>query len=74
MHDVVSTGTASGMGLPADVYAKTGTADVTAGTQPNAWFVAFEPSKDVAVADMVLNAGYGAQNAAPQVKTFLAGY
>ncbi|HEX6450384.1 MAG TPA: penicillin-binding transpeptidase domain-containing protein [Trebonia sp.] len=74
MHDVVSEGTGSGMGFASDVYAKTGTADVTAGTQPNAWFVAFEPSKDVGIADVVLNAGYGATNAAPQVKAFLNGY
>ena len=74
MHDVVSSGTAAGMGFGSDVYAKTGTADVTAGTQPNAWFVAFDPSKDVGIADVVLNAGYGAENAAPQVKTFLDKY
>jgi Penicillin binding protein transpeptidase domain/NTF2-like N-terminal transpeptidase domain len=74
MHDVVSEGTASGMGFGSDVYAKTGTADVTAGTQPNAWFVAFDPSKNVAIADVVLNAGYGATNAAPQVKAFLDKY
>ena len=74
MHDVVSEGTGSGMGFGSDVYAKTGTADVTAGTQPNAWFVAFDPTKDVAIADVVLNAGYGATNAAPQVKTFLDKY
>jgi len=74
MHDVVSQGTGSGMGFGSDVYAKTGTASVTAGTQPNAWFVAFAPDKDVAVADLVLNSGYGSQNAAPEVKTLLNGY
>lgn len=74
MRAVVTQGTGSGMGFGPDVYAKTGTADVTAGTQPNAWFVAFDPHKDVAIADLVINAGYGAQNAAPQVKTFLDKY
>ncbi|MBO0821702.1 MAG: hypothetical protein J2P26_12735, partial [Nocardiopsaceae bacterium] len=74
MRAVVTQGTAAGMGFGSDVYAKTGTADVTAGTQPNAWFVAFAPDKDVAIADLVVNAGYGAQNAAPQVKSFLDGY
>lgn len=74
MRAVVTSGTGSGMGFGPNVYAKTGTADVTAGTQPNAWFVAFDPTKDVAMADLVVNAGYGAQNAAPQVKTFLDKY
>ena len=74
MRAVVTQGTAAGQGFGSDVYAKTGTADVTAGTQPNAWFVAFAPDKDVAVADVVLNAGYGATNAAPEVKTLLDKY
>jgi cell division protein FtsI/penicillin-binding protein 2 len=74
MRAVVTQGTGAGQGFGPDVYAKTGTADVTSGTQPNAWFVAFAPDKDVAVADVVLNAGYGAANAAPQVKTLLDKY
>jgi cell division protein FtsI/penicillin-binding protein 2 len=42
--------------------------------QPNSWFVAFDPNQDVAVACLVLNAGYGAQFAAPGVLKFLNGY
>jgi cell division protein FtsI/penicillin-binding protein 2 len=78
MHDVVNEpqGTAHGQGFASTVYAKTGTADVTdtGKEQPNAWFVAFDSSKDVAIADVVLNAGYGATNAAPEVKAFLSDY
>jgi hypothetical protein len=35
--------------------------------------VAFDPGKDVAIAALVLNAGYGAQAAGSEVKTFFDG-
>ncbi|WP_232794228.1 penicillin-binding transpeptidase domain-containing protein [Pseudofrankia saprophytica] len=74
MRDVVTEGTAAGLGFGPTVYAKTGTADVDNQGQPNSWFVAFDPARDVAVACLVLNAGYGAQFAAPEVQHFLASY
>jgi hypothetical protein len=74
MRDVVTEGTAASIGLGPDVYAKTGTADVQGQEQPNSWMVAFAPGKNIAVAALVLNAGYGAQVAGPEVKTFLALY
>lgn len=74
MRAVVTTGTAAGLGFGPDVYAKTGTADINGQGQPNSWFVAFDPSKDIAVACLVLNAGYGAQFAAPEVQSFLSQY
>jgi cell division protein FtsI/penicillin-binding protein 2 len=74
MRDVVTEGTAVSLGFGPDVYAKTGTADVQGQDQPNSWMVAFDPGKDVAVAALVLNAGYGAQAGGLEVKTFLAGY
>jgi hypothetical protein len=74
MHAVVSSGTAAGLGFGPDVYAKTGTADVNGQGQPNSWFVAFDPSQNIAVACLVLNAGYGAQFAAPEVQAFLSQY
>jgi hypothetical protein len=74
MRAVVSSGTAAGIGFGADVYAKTGTADIQGQGQPNSWLIAFEPSKDVAVACLVLNAGYGAQVAGPEVRAFLGSY
>jgi hypothetical protein len=74
MRDVVTEGTAEGIGLGPDVYAKTGTADVQGQDQPNSWMVAFEPGNDIAIAALVVNAGHGAQVAGPEVKAFLDGY
>jgi cell division protein FtsI/penicillin-binding protein 2 len=74
MRDVVTEGTAVGIGLGPDVYAKTGTADVQGQDEPNSWMVAFDPGEDVAVAALVVNAGYGAQVAGPEVKTFFDDY
>jgi cell division protein FtsI/penicillin-binding protein 2 len=74
MRDVVTEGTAASVGLGPDVYAKTGTADVQGQDQPNSWKVAFDPDKDVAIAALVVNAGYGAPVAGPEVKTFLNSY
>ena len=74
MRAVVTTGTAAGLGFGPAVYAKTGTADINGQEQPNSWFTAFDPSKDVAVATLVLNAGYGAQYAAPEAQSFLSQY
>jgi Penicillin binding protein transpeptidase domain len=71
MRAVVTSGTAAAIGFGPGVYAKTGTADVDHQGQPNSWFVAFEPSSDVAVACLVVDAGYGASVAGPEVKTFL---
>jgi cell division protein FtsI/penicillin-binding protein 2 len=74
MRDVVTEGTAASIGLGPGVYAKTGTADVQGQDQPNSWMVAFDPGQDVAVAALVVDAGYGAQAAGPEVKTFFDGY
>ena len=74
MRDVVTEGTAAGIGLGPGVYAKTGTADVAGQERPNSWLVAFDPDKDVAIAALVLDAGYGAQVAGPEVKAFLDAY
>jgi hypothetical protein len=74
MRAVVTSGTAAPIGFGPDVYAKTGTADVHGQEQPNSWLIAFEPSRDVAVACLVLNAGYGASVAGPEVKAFLDSY
>jgi len=74
MRAVVTSGTAAGVGFGPDVYAKTGTADIKGHGQPNSWLIAFDPSKDVAVACLVLNAGYGAQVAGPEVRAFLGSY
>jgi hypothetical protein len=74
MRAVVTSGTAAPIGFGPDVYAKTGTADIDGQGQPNSWLIAFEPSRDVAVACLVVDAGYGAQVAGPEVRSFLDGY
>jgi hypothetical protein len=74
MRSVVTEGTAAGEGFGPDVYAKTGTADIAGQEQPNSWFVAFDPQQDVAIACLDLDAGYGAQFAAPEVLNFFNKY
>ena len=74
MRAVVTGGTAAPVGFGAGVYAKTGTADINGQGQPNSWIIVFEPSRDIAVACLVVNAGYGAQFAGPEVKAFLDSY
>ncbi len=68
-----SGGTAAGVfdGVGSAVYAKTGTADVSGQWQPNSWMVAFDPTLNVAVGCLVVNAGYGAQVAGPEAATVL---
>jgi len=74
MRAVVTEGTANGLGFGSTVYAKTGTADVVGQEQPNSWLIAFDPTKDIAVACLVVNAGYGAQFAGPEAASFLNAY
>jgi cell division protein FtsI/penicillin-binding protein 2 len=74
MRAVVTSGTAAGLNFGPDVYAKTGTADIQNQGKPNSWLVAFDPGQNVAVACLVLDAGYGAQYAAPEVQNFLSQY
>ena len=74
MRDVVTEGTAAGLGFGPGIYAKTGTADIQNQDKPNSWIVAFDPDKDIAIAALVVNAGDGAQVAGPEVKTFFDQY
>ena len=74
MQAVVTSGTAASVGFGSGVYAKTGTADIQGQEQPNSWLIAFDPAQDVAVACLVVNAGYGAQYAGPEVRAFLGQY
>jgi hypothetical protein len=74
MRAVVTSGTAAGLGFGPNVYAKTGTADIQNQEQPNSWLVAFDSAQDIAVGCLVLDAGYGAQYAGPEVASFLSQY
>src|SRR5690606_26743631 len=53
MQATVEYGTADSVGLPEGSGAKTGTAQRTPDKNPYAWFVAFSPNRDVAVAVIV---------------------
>ena len=74
MREVVTSGTAAGLGFGPTVYAKTGTADISNQGKPNSWLVAFDTGQNLAVACLVLDSGYGAQYAAPEVQNFLSAY
>jgi hypothetical protein len=74
MQAVVTRGTAAGKGFGPTVYAKTGTADVQHQGKPNSWFIAFDSAQDIAVGCLVLDSGYGADYAGPEVKAFLSSY
>jgi len=74
MRDVVTEGTAEGLGFGSAVYAKTGTADIQTQGKPNSWLIAFDTSQDLAVGCLVLDAGYGASFAGPEVASFLNQY
>jgi hypothetical protein len=72
MREVVTTGTAAGLGFGQNVIAKTGTADIQNQEKPNSWLIAYDSSQDMAVGCLVLDAGYGAQYAGPEVQAFLS--
>jgi hypothetical protein len=74
MRAVVTSGTAAPIGFGSGVYAKTGTADIAGQDQPNSWLIAFDPAQNIAVACLVIDAGYGAQYAGSEVKAFLDSY
>ena len=76
MHAVVyqANGTAYNVfsGVNSTVYGKTGTADVgSTQDKPNSWMVVFDPTLNVAIACVVLDAGYGASFAGPEAAAAL---
>jgi peptidoglycan glycosyltransferase len=79
MEKVVTNGTASGVGFPAndDVAAKTGTAQAGVGnTNVNGWMIAFAPAKapTIALAVVIPNTAVyklGAQVAGPVMKSMI---
>jgi hypothetical protein len=71
MRAVVTTGTAAGVGFPAGVYGKTGTAQYGNGPNPpsHGWFIGYRG--DVAFAVLVEGGGTGADSAGPIANAFL---
>ena len=66
-----SDGTAHGIGFGSGVYAKTGTADDQQGDPPNSWIIVYDPSLNLAIGCVVLNAGAGDQYAGPEALSVL---
>lgn len=73
MRAVVSypDGTANGIGFGPDVYAKTGTAEDQPGYPTNSWIIVYDPSLNVAIGCLVMNAGAGDQYAGPEALSVL---
>ena len=73
MRAVVTSGTAAGVGFPAGVYGKTGTAQYGNGPNPpsHGWFIGYRG--DVAFAVLVEGGGTGADSAGPIANAFLRG-
>jgi hypothetical protein len=71
MRAVVTSGTAAGVGLPAGVYGKTGTAEFGSGRNPpsHAWFIGYRGN--LAFAVLVEGGGVGADASAPIANAFL---
>jgi hypothetical protein len=71
MRAVVTSGTAAGVGFPAGVYGKTGTAQYGTGTDPpsHGWFIGYRG--DLAFAVLVEGGGTGADSAGPIANAFL---
>ena len=71
MRAVVTSGTAAGVGFPAGVYGKTGTAEYGTGPHPptHAWFIGYRG--DLAFAVLVEGGGTGASSAGPIANAFV---
>jgi cell division protein FtsI/penicillin-binding protein 2 len=69
MRAVATSGTAAGVGFPAGVYGKTGTAQYGNGTHSHGWFIGYRG--DVAFAVLVEGGGFGANSAGPVANAFL---
>jgi hypothetical protein len=71
MRAVVTSGTAAGVGFPAGVYGKTGTAQYGTGPDPpsHGWFIGYRG--DLAFAVLVEGGGTGADSAGPIADAFL---
>ncbi|GAA1980915.1 penicillin-binding transpeptidase domain-containing protein [Catenulispora subtropica] len=73
MRGVVTDGTASSLrGISTTLGAKTGTAE-RQDENPDSWMIAMDPARDIAVACVVLNGGFGNDKAGPAIKAMLAG-
>jgi hypothetical protein len=78
MREVVTDGTASDAGLPGEAHGKTGSAEFGTAEddeelESHAWFVGFDPGRDLAFSVVVEGGGGGGDVAAPLAAAFLNG-
>jgi hypothetical protein len=72
MQGVITNGTAISLqGISPTLGAKTGSAEPNSKDVTDSWMIAMDPSKDVAVAALVLNGGFGNAKAGPAIATML---
>jgi hypothetical protein len=72
MQGVITNGTATSLqGISPTLGAKTGSAEPNSKDVTDSWMIAMDPSKDVAVAALVLNGGFGNAKAGPAIADML---
>ncbi|NUR26756.1 MAG: hypothetical protein HOV83_13095 [Catenulispora sp.] len=74
MRGVITNGTATSLqGISDTLGAKTGSAEPNNKDKTDSWMIAMDPNHDIAVAALVLNAGFGNSAAGPAIATMMKG-
>jgi hypothetical protein len=74
MKGVITDGTASSLiGISPTLGAKTGSAEPNKTDKTDSWMIAMDPDHDIAVAALVLKAGFGNSAAGPAIATMMKG-
>ncbi|GAA2061379.1 penicillin-binding transpeptidase domain-containing protein [Catenulispora yoronensis] len=74
MRGVITNGTATSLqGISTTLGAKTGSAEPNSKDKTDSWMIAMDPDHDIAVAALVLNAGFGNSAAGPAIAAMLKG-
>ncbi|NUP49028.1 MAG: hypothetical protein HOW97_17235 [Catenulispora sp.] len=74
MRGVITDGTATSLqGISPTLGAKTGSAEPNSKDKTDSWMIAMDPDHDIAVAALVLNAGFGNSAAGPAIAAMMKG-
>jgi hypothetical protein len=74
MRGVITDGTATSLiGISPTLGAKTGSAEPNNKDKTDSWMIAMDPDHDIAVAALVLNAGFGNSAAGPAIAAMMKG-
>ncbi|GAA1997665.1 penicillin-binding transpeptidase domain-containing protein [Catenulispora subtropica] len=74
MRGVITNGTATSLqGISPSLGAKTGSAEPNNKDKTDSWMIAMDPDHDIAVAALVLNAGFGNSAAGPAIAAMMKG-